>query len=115
MSRQNVLEKQFAKKLPPTALEALTTPNAQLHFNSPITTHAAFAFTHIYTNPYPPTWRNAAAKRDCHGMSHVSRVAAYVPILANLYRKHNDLDAQQLSAEDIQLLQISALFHYSTR
>ncbi|OGT48010.1 MAG: hypothetical protein A3E82_04435 [Gammaproteobacteria bacterium RIFCSPHIGHO2_12_FULL_38_11] len=114
MSRQNVLETQFAKKLPATALEALTTPDAQLHLDSPMSAHAAFVFTHIYSNPYPKK-RGVSEKRHCHGMSHVSRVAAYVPVLANLYRKHNDSDAQQLSTEDIQLLQIAALFHDSAR
>src|SRR3990167_4120169 len=39
----------------------------------------------------------------------------YIPVLANLYRRHQDPQALSLNDEDIKLIQIAALFHDSAR
>ncbi|MBI2786960.1 MAG: HD domain-containing protein [Legionella longbeachae] len=84
--------------------------NDSLFFEAPLHQHIQWVFNNIYSYPYPNK-----AKRLYHGIQHVSRVALYVPIWANLYRKHGDDEAIKLTKEDIHLLQIAALFHDSAR
>lgn len=101
----------FSKKLPDDSLSALSDFQEGLGLDSPIEKHAAFAFKYIYSKNYPG---NKA--RDHHEIKHVSRVAEYALVFANLYRKHGDVDAQlKLTDEDIKLIQIAALFHDSAR
>lgn len=82
-----------------------------IKINDDIAKHAAWAFNHIYSIPYP----YHKQFRYIHGIQHVSRVAIYVSVFANLFAKHGDKDAQGLSSEDLKLLQIAALFHDSAR
>lgn len=88
--------------------------------DSDIAEHAVWAFTHIYSVAYPNAQRIPVAigtniARYVHGIQHVSRVALFVLVFANLFRKHGDPEAMQLSEADIKLLQIAALFHDSAR
>ncbi len=90
------------KNLPTTLFEQ------PISFDAPIADHAALAFDCIYQHPYL-----SEQNRKHHGIAHMSRVAFYIPILANLYRRYDaTLD---VSAEDLKLLQIAALFHDSAR
>jgi hypothetical protein len=79
-----------------------------------ISAHAKWVNDSIYQHPYPEDQYKAIA-RSLHGIQHVSRVAIYVSVFANLYRKHADIAAQQLTDNDLKLLQIAALFHDSAR
>lgn len=84
----------------------------------PISEHARWAYANIYKVEYPGSrayTQETPIARSLHGIQHVSRVALYVPVLANLFRKYNDPEALVLNEEDIQLLQIAALFHDSAR
>ncbi len=92
-------------------------PN-ELELKSHISKHAKWLFQNIYSIPYPtqnPFKECQGIARLHHGIQHVSRAAMYVPILANLYRRWGDRDALNLNQEDIQLLQIAALFHDAAR
>lgn len=84
--------------------------------------HARWVFKHIYSCPYVDPIelerfeeRSGKCARVMHGLMHVSRVAFYVPVLANLYRRYEDADALQLTEDEIKLLQIAALFHDGAR
>lgn len=84
---------------------------------SDISEHAKQAFHAHYKYPYEATGK----VRSLHGISHVSRVAFYIPVLANLYRRYEHPLAVAregnfaLTDENIKLLQITALFHDSGR
>lgn len=82
---------------------------------SDIHEHARWAFNHIYRIQYVDGGREFDISRYHHGIHHTSRVAKYVPVFANLYRKHGDQEALTLNDEDIKLLQIAALFHDAAR
>jgi hypothetical protein len=89
-------------------------PNLQ----SDISEHVKWVFNNIYRVAYPgnlPEPKKLGIARYFHGIQHVSRVALYVQVLANLYRKHDDQDAKKLKDEDVKLLQIAGLFHDSAR
>lgn len=79
--------------------------------------HIKWVFDNIYSVPYPRVniSNHPEIPRYIHGISHVSRAAYYVPVWANLYRKHNDPDSLKLTQDDIHLLQIAALFHDAAR
>lgn len=80
-----------------------------------ISEHCNWAYHSIYSIPYKQSNPEFEIARYYHGIQHVSRVALYIPILINLYRKHNDPDALSITEEDLYLLQIAALFHDSAR
>ena len=92
--------------------------DASMTLEDKIEKHAQWVFKHIYSVPYGLS-RSAKNEpkiaRLIHGMMHVSRVAYYVPVLANFYRKYQDSEALALTEEDIKLLQITALFHDAAR
>ena len=50
-----------------------------------------------------------------HGAKHVARVAYYIPMLVELYKKSGDAEAASLTPEDITLLQFAALLHDAGR
>ena len=81
--------------------------------------HTECVFNNIYKHRYANTpllaQINPKLPRFSHGIQHVSRVAIYIPILANLYRKYNHIQALQLTQRDVHLLQIAALLHDSGR
>jgi hypothetical protein len=77
--------------------------------------HVRWAFNHIYNYYYPYGAREEALARIYHGIEHVSRAAVYAKVFANLYRKHGDLEAENLSEEDLKLIQIALIFHDSAR
>lgn len=53
--------------------------------------------------------------RPIHGVQHACRVAIYVVVFANLYRKYDFPLARELTAQELELIQIAALFHDSGR
>ena len=84
--------------------------------------HTEWVFRNIYQHPYPPAQTtspnekiNPELPRSSHGIQHVCRVAMYINVLANLYRKYNHPQALELTPNDIALLQIAALFHDAGR
>lgn len=77
--------------------------------------HAKWLYHHIYSVAYPGIQNDGKLARVAHGIAHVSRVANYITVLANLYRKHQVPGEENLTAEDVKLLQIAALFHDSAR
>ncbi|HLB41363.1 MAG TPA: SidE phosphodiesterase domain-containing protein [Gammaproteobacteria bacterium] len=94
----------------------------RLALEDDISVHVAWAFKHIYSIPYPKshsvsseTKNHGSIARHIHGIQHVSRVALYILIFANLYRKYGDHEAIQLTSDNIKLLQIAAVFHDSAR
>lgn len=89
-------------------------PQAGLSVASPMDDHAAFAFK-IYGKPYLHAGEKQPIARPMHGMQHVAAVAMYVPVFANLYIKYGCHEAARLTAEDLKLTQIAALFHDAAR
>ena len=85
-----------------------------IQLSDPISKHVAWAFRNIYCVAYPTVQAEKIARYH-HGIQHVTRAGLYVPVLANLYRKHGDPEADKLTDEDIKLLQIAALYHDSAR
>ena len=69
--------------------------------------HVNWVFDNIYDNSHAEKSDNKNSILD------VARLAMYIPIFANLYRKYGDKDAMTLSDDDIKLLQIAALFQDS--
>lgn len=80
--------------------------------DAPLPDHLVWVNKHFYSKDY---LQKSAAKegiaRPLHGAQHAARVAVYIPILANLYRKYGDKDALGLNPRRLKLLQIAALFH----
>lgn len=83
--------------------------------DAPVESHAKFCFRAIYSIPYPSSPGSEKITRPHHGIAHVSRAAAYIPILANFYRRHHHPDTHSLTPDDIHLVQIAALFHDAAR
>ncbi|KTD32922.1 hypothetical protein Lnau_2570 [Legionella nautarum] len=93
-----------------------------LVFNNPEKLTAAsvadltdWAYEHIYSIPYvhkSPNEEHHGIARFSHGIQHVSRVALYIPVLANLFARYNK---EIIDEDDLYLLQIAALFHDSAR
>jgi hypothetical protein len=77
--------------------------------------HVAWAFDRVYSYPYPTVPPEDGISRYNHGIQHVTRVAMYSVAFANLYRKYGDEDAQKLTAEDMKLIQVAAIYHDSAR
>src|SRR3990167_1452738 len=70
----------------------------------------------IANQPPPMATKNKnTIARLTHGIQHVAREALYIPVFANLYRKHSDPESQKLTEADIKLLQIAVLFNSSAR
>lgn len=85
-------------------------------FDEDIAAHVKWAFNNIYKIPYStPLKDSTQIARYVHGIQHVTRTAIYIPVFANLYRRHGDIEAQKLTDEDIKLLQIAAILHDSAR
>lgn len=84
--------------------------------SAPIEAHLAWAAKHIYSKPYAlsPQAVDGIA-RTIHGAQHAARVAFYVVIFANLYRKYGDRAALELTNRQLKLLEIAAIFHDSGR
>ncbi|MGQ3890476.1 ankyrin repeat domain-containing protein [Legionella sp. CNM-4043-24] len=91
---------------------------SHLSLENNLNDHANWLYQNIYSVAYPgspPIPAHQGLSRVVHGIAHVSRAAHYVPVLANLYRRHGASGAQELTSEDVRLLQIAALFHDSAR
>lgn len=83
---------------------------------SDIDDHVWWAYENIYSYFYPNSYQDEDdLARVYHGIQHVSRAALYAKVFANLYRKHGDKEAENLSEEDLKLIQIAILFHDSAR
>lgn len=93
----NIFEKQGSQKIPASLLE-----------------HNQWLFNNIYSKPYPNTILTDIA-RPIHGIQHVSRVALYTNVFANLYLKHGNIEAVSLTEENLLILQLGALFHDAAR
>lgn len=87
----------------------------QLQLEDDIGEHVRWAFNHIYNYEYPDGAQDETLARIYHGIEHVSRAAVYAKVFANLYRKYGDLEAENLSEEDLTLIQIALIFHDSAR
>lgn len=90
----------------------------KLSLDSPIEEHASWFFKAIYQHPFinpDPENKTEEIARYIHGITHVSRTAIYILVLANLYRRYQLSEIEQLNPEDIKLLQIAALAHDSAR
>lgn len=87
-----------------------------LSLKSDIDDHVGWAYENIYSYFYPNSYQDEDdLARLYHGIQHVSRAALYAKVFANLYRKHGDKEAENLSEEDLKLIQIAILFHDSAR
>ncbi|KTC93533.1 SidE phosphodiesterase domain-containing protein [Legionella drozanskii] len=82
--------------------------------DSPIEAHSGWAFRHIYSVAYNGS-KTQGLSRVHHGIQHVNRACMYVPVIANLYRKHGDKEALALTPELLKLIQIAVIFHDSAR
>lgn len=90
--------------------------NQSISFDAGLAAHVAWVFKNIYAIPYPNKDTNPdEIARLYHGIEHVTRVAIYLAIWANLYRRYDDREALNLSNDELKLLQIAALFHDSAR
>lgn len=90
--------------------------SCDINLDDDFSSHVTWAFKHIYSIPYPrESQEDESIARYYHGIQHVSRAASYIPILANLYRRHQDAEALKLTAADIKLLQLAVLFHDAAR
>jgi hypothetical protein len=89
----------------------------KISLESSIGEHTACVRETILRHPYPSMGPQLpeGGDRVLHGVLHAARVAFYVPTLANLFRRYGNEDAGTLTATDIKLLQIAALFHDTGR
>lgn len=87
-----------------------------LTLDSPLADHVKWVFENIYSIPYPSVANpHPLIARLIHGIQHTARVAYYVPVITNLYRRYDDKEALALTEHDLKLLQIGALFHDAAR
>src|SRR3990167_906011 len=93
------------KELP----EGLLKP-ANITLISDISVHASKVWQDIYQHPYVGRMRT---DRSIHGISHVARVAYYIPVIANLYCQLEK--EKSIHQDDVKLLQLAALFHDCAR
>ncbi|WP_165475172.1 hypothetical protein [Legionella israelensis] len=77
---------------------------------------------YIYSVPYPNiTVKKGQPARIYHGIEHVTRAAAYIPVLVNLYQRHDPTTFSLLGKTDedreinLKLLQLAVLFHDAAR
>ncbi|HAT8860174.1 TPA: hypothetical protein JBE16_13910 [Legionella pneumophila subsp. pneumophila] len=102
-----------SKGIPYTIFDSLETNNLNLENN--LGDHVRWAYDNIYSYSYPNSHQESAIARFHHGIQHVTRAASYAPVFANLYRRHGNEEAQNLTETDIKLIQIALLFHDSAR
>ncbi|HDS3849036.1 SidE phosphodiesterase domain-containing protein [Legionella pneumophila] len=102
-----------SKGIPYTIFDSLETNNLNLENN--LGDHVRWAYDNIYRYSYPNSHQESAIARFHHGIQHVTRAANYAHVFANLYRRHGNEEAQNLTETDIKLIQIALLFHDSAR
>lgn len=106
----------FQELINKKGLDSEAFQHAAIRLSDPIEKHAAWIFQHIYAKPYTAQAKHTSGiARFHHGMQHICRVAIYIPVFANLYRKYDVKEAYELTDNDIKLLQIAALFHDAGR
>lgn len=76
--------------------------------------HVSWVYENIYRHSYLNSERNTLP-RENHDIRHVTQVALFIQVFANLYRKYNHAAALALTKEELVLLQIAGLFHDSGR
>ncbi|MEO8400474.1 MAG: SidE phosphodiesterase domain-containing protein [Gammaproteobacteria bacterium] len=103
-----------------------------IRLEDPLEKHAKWASVNCYSVPFPKTAESKVAtkkapeeqpekKEDAiarvdHGIQHVARASKiYVPVFVNLYRLFNHPQAEELTDENIKLIQIAILFHDAGR
>lgn len=87
-----------------------------IQLSDDISVHSKLLFKKIYSKPHVLDEDEASEiNRDLHGLQHVNRVAYYIPVFINLYRRYGDAEAEALASEDVKLIQIAALFHDAGR
>ncbi|HAU1295208.1 TPA: lpg2239 family Dot/Icm T4SS effector [Legionella pneumophila] len=102
-----------SKGIPHTIFDSLE--NNDLNLENDLGNHVKWAYDNIYRHSYPDSHQESTIARFHHGIQHVTRAANYAPVFANLYRRHGNEEAQNLTATDIKLIQIALLFHDSAR
>lgn len=87
-----------------------------IRLSDDISVHSKLLFKKVYSTPHILDVSEVTEiNRELHGLQHVNRVAYYIPVLVNLYRRYGDVDAESLTSEDLKLIQIAALFHDAGR
>ena len=87
-----------------------------IRLSDDISIHSKLLFKKVYSRPHILDETEVTEiKRDLHGLQHVNRVAYYIPVLVNLYRRYGDAEAESLTSEDVKLIQIAALVHDAGR
>lgn len=108
------LEIQPNKNLQPNDCPFLST---SVNVEEDMSKHAEWLYNHILSKPLING--QYQSERKMHGILHTTRVSIYIPVLANLFKKHASTNADVMSAvselttENIKLLQIAALFRES--
>lgn len=101
-------------------IDDLNELKSEIKLSDDISKHSAFIYKYIYSKLHVEdkkqnTMTDEDLVREFHGIQHVNRVAYYVPVLANLYKRHDNEEAKLASDDDIKLIQIAALFHDAGR
>lgn len=102
-----------SKGIPYTIFDSLETHD--LNLENDLGDHVRWAYDNIYRYSYPDSHQESTIARFHHGIQHVTRAANYAHVFANLYRKHGNEEARNLTENDIKLIQIALLFHDSAR
>lgn len=102
-----------SKGIPYTIFDSLETHD--LNLENDLGDHVRWAYDNIYCYSYPDSHQESTIARFHHGIQHVTRAANYAHVFANLYRKHGNEEARNLTENDIKLIQIALLFHDSAR
>ncbi|NYO85813.1 hypothetical protein G4A66_28115, partial [Escherichia coli] len=102
-----------SKGIPYTIFDSLETND--LNLENDLGDHVRWAYDNIYRYSYQDSHQESTIARFHHGIQHVTRAANYACAFANLYRRHGNEEAQNLTETDIKLIQIALLFHDSAR
>ena len=97
-------------------VKSTTTPNFEDH----ISKHANYIIKEIYHGENASTENKGSASnpilpKRIHGGIHASRMAILIPILANFFKDYTNEGAENLTLNEIKLLQIAALFESSSK
>lgn len=91
-------------------LDEMPWKNKKISLNDPIEKHSAWIYNNLHKVPFLNS-----EKRSMHGIQHANRAAIWAIVLTNLYRLIKDVEALELTVDDMQLIQIAVLLHDSAR